>query len=203
MNTKEIGDVSEASVIAHFLKRGFLVSVPFGDRARYDLVVEAYKKLYRIQIKTIQYYPSFLQLRAYSITTKNGKYIKNVYSSGEVDYVVGYCRETDKVYIISPEELNKSGMVTLHLDGAQNNQKLGIKNARDFELSENELFKGTLQELTIPEPIQKIKKQQIRRRKVKERPNKETLMSMLENSNYTQLGKHFGVSGNAVKKWLK
>ena len=40
-NTKAAGDITEAIVLAEFLRAGFSVCVPFGDNRRYDLVVEA------------------------------------------------------------------------------------------------------------------------------------------------------------------
>jgi hypothetical protein len=40
MNSKIIGDVSEAAVIAALLKSGVNVLIPFGDRSRYDVVIE-------------------------------------------------------------------------------------------------------------------------------------------------------------------
>jgi hypothetical protein len=39
-NTKEIGDISTASCMAALLSKGYSVSVPWGDRCRYDLVVD-------------------------------------------------------------------------------------------------------------------------------------------------------------------
>lgn len=41
------------------------------------------------------------------------------------------------------------------------------------------------------------------RRKVVNRPSKEELQKLLETNSYTSIGKMYGVSGNAVKKWLK
>lgn len=40
-------------------------------------------------------------------------------------------------------------------------------------------------------------------RKVVNRPSKEELQKLLKTNNYTSIGKMYGVSGNAVKKWLK
>jgi len=40
-NTKAIGEISEAIVLAEFLKMGFPVLLPFGDNQRYDMVIEA------------------------------------------------------------------------------------------------------------------------------------------------------------------
>lgn len=41
------------------------------------------------------------------------------------------------------------------------------------------------------------------RRIIKNRPSKETILKELETSNYTQLGKKYGVSDNTIRKWLK
>jgi len=38
-------------------------------------------------------------------------------------------------------------------------------------------------------------------RKIK-RPNKKILMRELKNSNYTQIGKKYGVSDNSIRKWV-
>jgi Zn finger protein HypA/HybF involved in hydrogenase expression len=43
----------------------------------------------------------------------------------------------------------------------------------------------------------------INQRKVKERPIKEELVKMIKNSSLEAVGRKYGVSGNAVKKWLK
>lgn len=40
-------------------------------------------------------------------------------------------------------------------------------------------------------------------RKVKERPTKEQLLEQLTTTSYVQLGKKYGVSDNAIRKWLK
>ena len=42
-----------------------------------------------------------------------------------------------------------------------------------------------------------------RKRKVENRPSKEELQEMLKESNFCELGRKFGVSDNAIRKWLK
>lgn len=43
----------------------------------------------------------------------------------------------------------------------------------------------------------------LRKRKVENRPSKEELQEMLKDSNFCKLGRKFGVSDNAIRKWLK
>jgi hypothetical protein len=40
-------------------------------------------------------------------------------------------------------------------------------------------------------------------RKVKDRPSIEILLEELSKSNYTMVGKKYGVSDNTIRKWLK
>ena len=48
MNTKQIGDISEVTVLAELIKRGYTASVPFGDNDPYDLIVDIGSELYRV-----------------------------------------------------------------------------------------------------------------------------------------------------------
>ena len=44
---------------------------------------------------------------------------------------------------------------------------------------------------------------QYAQRKIKNRPSKSELCSLLQTNSYCSVGKMFGVSGNTIKKWLK
>lgn len=46
------------------------------------------------------------------------------------------------------------------------------------------------------------KERSLKQRKI-ERPSKETLLNQLKQSNMTNVGKYYGVSDNAIRKWLK
>lgn len=43
----------------------------------------------------------------------------------------------------------------------------------------------------------------IKQRKVKNRPSKEELIKMIKNTSLEAVGRKYGITGNAVKKWLK
>ncbi len=49
--TYDKGNVSEGIVLSAYLKAGFIVSVPFGTGAPYDLPVDTGSQLCRIQVK--------------------------------------------------------------------------------------------------------------------------------------------------------
>jgi hypothetical protein len=51
-NTKSVGDLSEVMVIAALVRAGYLVSIPFGENHRYDVIADDGVQLLRIQVKT-------------------------------------------------------------------------------------------------------------------------------------------------------
>lgn len=51
MNPKQRGETSEAVILAELKKRGYTVSAPFGENARYDFIVDDGKQLKKVQAK--------------------------------------------------------------------------------------------------------------------------------------------------------
>lgn len=94
------GDLSKAYIIAKLLKENYRVLEPISENSRYDLVVENEGKFLRIQVKTI-YFKNDLgvyEMVCYSTTRRNKKHIKTKYTEEEVDFIIGYNPDTDKVY---------------------------------------------------------------------------------------------------------
>ncbi len=114
MNSKVIGDISEAAVIAALLRSGANVLIPFGDRCRYDVVVERDGKFERVQIKTGRQRGRILLFSTKSSTRIGGKRIENGYS-GQIETFAVYHRELDRVYMV-PIEVAAKGKSTLRLD---------------------------------------------------------------------------------------
>lgn len=52
MNTNQAGKTTEANVLSYLINNGYSVSMPFGDKDRYDQVWDINKKLYKVQVKT-------------------------------------------------------------------------------------------------------------------------------------------------------
>ena len=51
-NTLKVGMITELECIKAFIDLGYHCSIPYGDCARYDVVVDIDNTLYRIQCKT-------------------------------------------------------------------------------------------------------------------------------------------------------
>lgn len=52
MQTKIKGDISEAKALFEFQKRNIPVLLPWGDKERYDMVIELSNHFFRVQVKT-------------------------------------------------------------------------------------------------------------------------------------------------------
>ncbi len=50
-NTKHRGAIAEMQFMLDAAKRGFGVAKPFGDNERYDVIVDAMRRLWRVQVK--------------------------------------------------------------------------------------------------------------------------------------------------------
>jgi hypothetical protein len=53
-NTKAVGDLSEIMVIAALIRHGYLVSIPFGENHRYDLIADNGERLLRIRLRPVE-----------------------------------------------------------------------------------------------------------------------------------------------------
>ena len=133
MNTKQLGDISEAAVAAEFLKAGLTVLTPWGDRHRYDLVVEEAGRFLRIQVKTGRVQSGAIKFNTASTSTLDGETVQIPYA-GQIDYFAVYCREVDKVYVIPVGLCGPRGFA-LRLVEARNRQAKGVHLAKDFEFN--------------------------------------------------------------------
>ena len=52
LNSKQKGNLTELLCLAAFTELGYTVSIPYGDCAKYDFIVEIDNRLYKVQCKT-------------------------------------------------------------------------------------------------------------------------------------------------------
>lgn len=99
MNTKQIGTITEMKVIAKLLELGD-VSIPVGNNARYDCVLDFNGKLLRIQIKTAKQ----IDDNRFHVPLANkpgGKGKRRQYTKENTDYIGTIIDDT--VYLIDPD----------------------------------------------------------------------------------------------------
>lgn len=143
LNTKQKGNVTELACILALVQLGYVVSVPYGNTGRYDLVVDINNKLYRIQCKTSR---GEKDGNAFSFSTSS---ISTHYSKRKVtthtyenDIDMFMTCYDNKVYMIPIFSVKKYSCV-LRLKPTKNNQECNINLASDYEL-ENIIKRITL-----------------------------------------------------------
>lgn len=130
MNATAVGDISEAVVIAAFVKAGRRVLLPFGNNERYDLAIDHGDHFERVQIKTGQLERGGITFRPMSTTTCNGNPVKKDYR-GQIDSFAVYCRENDSIYVVPISRCGTREMF-LRLEPVKNGQSKGVNMASEF-----------------------------------------------------------------------
>lgn len=136
MNTKTVGDISEAHVLAALLRAGKHVLQPFGDNRRYDLAIdEGDGRMGRVQCKTGRLRKGAIRFPACSTACGAGLHpgARRAYH-GEIDYFGVYCPETGETYLIPLEADGPAREGTLRVDPPKNNQKTKVRWAKDYVL---------------------------------------------------------------------
>lgn len=105
INPKQIGEQTEAVLMAKLLLRGETVLRPFGDNQRYDMVLDKGGIFVRIQCKTGRLKKGCITFATYS---KAGGGPRKGYD-GEVEFFGVYCPENGKSYLIPIEDCAKNG----------------------------------------------------------------------------------------------
>ncbi|WP_254762713.1 group I intron-associated PD-(D/E)XK endonuclease [Natrinema marinum] len=106
MNTKQVGDETEARIIAALIAEGYSVSIPFGDNDKYDLVPDTGRRLFRVQCKTGWIEEDVIRFKTASKTTVNGDTTMVNYN-GEIDAFAVRCTDNGSLYWVPPEDAGK------------------------------------------------------------------------------------------------
>lgn len=136
MDTKKIGELSEAAVLFELKSLGFTVSTPFGDNTKYDLIFDDGDTLYKAQVKTGR-----LKERgvvSFNTATRGhntNKTYQKEYTKKDVDLFIVYCPQNERFYAVDIEDAPSSSM-SLRVEEPGNGQTKGINMAEDFELTE-------------------------------------------------------------------
>jgi hypothetical protein len=128
----EVGQRTEAIVLAELVKRGYRVLVPFGVNHRYDLVIDGDDGFIRVQCKTGRLRDGAIRFSVRSIQTNTRTSLKRTYV-GEADIFLVYCPETGCTYAVPVEDAPGDCMY-LRVTPARNGQIRGLHWAKDYEL---------------------------------------------------------------------
>lgn len=131
-NAKYQGNVCEAIALAKFIRKGWKVSIPYGDNCRYDFIVDKLDGvLYRVQVKSACRPPvNNGEVLSIPLETKN----KNgtvQYTADQVDVFVAVDSVTDEIYWIPIENIRGQRAFKLRLSGGKYNTQ-NVNWAKDY-----------------------------------------------------------------------
>lgn len=130
-NTKTKGDISEAAVLLALLQTGCIVSVCWGDNARYDLIVDIDGTLNRVQVKTGRVRDGCVLFRCSSVNVRTG--ITSCYK-GQVEYFGVFVPELNSCYLVPIDHANETEM-SFRIEPTKNNQDAYAKWAEDYKIT--------------------------------------------------------------------
>ncbi len=137
--TQVIGNTNELQCIIAFLQLGYQCSIPYGNSAKYDFIVDIGKTFIRIQCKTASWVTDTKEEKvAFNIatccqTTNTKSTTRHKYSSEEIDYF--YTWFEGQGYLVSIKEATG---VTFRwrYEYPSTGQKQGIHIADDYKIEE-------------------------------------------------------------------
>lgn len=124
--TQSKGNLVELQCISKFIELGYECSIPYGNGAKYDFVVDVNGQLLRIQCKsashpidksTGQYDINAIQFSCAAQTTNTQKTVRHLYDKTQIDYFATVFN--NQVYLIPVEECSTSK--TLRFTPPKNN----------------------------------------------------------------------------------
>jgi PD-(D/E)XK endonuclease len=133
-DTNRVGEISEATIIARFLRLGYVVLTPYGGNQRYDLVIEdAEGQFWRVQCKTAWIDEGGTTLvfnTAIANVTGGNRQLRHY--RGQCDYFAVYCEKLNKVYLIPVDQVG-TAKAHLRLAPVKKNHER-VRWAKDYEL---------------------------------------------------------------------
>lgn len=217
------GFIIELKVQEEFLRYGFDISIPSNNASRYDIVVDTGDKLLRIQVKKSHgVRPGAFGFTCTSQNVRSHSGSKHKYLPNEVDYFATVWK--DIVYLIPLSETSNSKTLYENDD----TYKASYILANYKRLSDDELYNMTQHSYGKTYCVDcgceiahgstrcivcHNKQMSMRQKTLKyashsgspmvDWPTKKELKTLIRTTPFVQIGKKYGVSDNAVRKWCK
>lgn len=131
--TSRKGNLGEAKVLAAYMEAGFIVAVPFGSGAPYDLIVDLGHRVMKIQVKTGRLRKGCVLFPMQRFSGHTGK--ARSYRPQEFDYFAVYCPDTEQIYVLPLGDNPTQGY--LRCEETRNGQKQKIHWANEYEFKKH------------------------------------------------------------------
>lgn len=104
---KRVGELAELRFQLQCHERGWTVSKPYGDNARYDFIVDTGKRLLRVQVKSALTPGKQVGRTCYKVSSAyaGGSGPKIRYTPDDVDFIAAYLQDCDVWYLIPITEI--------------------------------------------------------------------------------------------------
>ncbi len=229
MTTNESGKSIELRCILKFIENGFQCSIPYGNDARYDFIVDLKDLgLIRVQCKkpTVIFnydenYKLGLSLSLRSTHYLSGGISKTLtYRKSEIDYFATIYE--DSMYLIPIEISEGKRSITLRFIPPLNNQKnylmaedftfqkiLGLQEVEEMEyrIVSSMRDKDGVCDICGKPIYHKSKHcsncEKRLRRESRNIPEKDELKTLIRTKSFLEVGRLYKVSDNSVRKWCK
>lgn len=123
MNSKTKGNLGEIKIASEFIKYGCMVSFPFGDNARYDLIVDDGNSLKKVQVKYANSKSKENSWRCFCVSSKNHTTNKKLDKyKNDVDIMAFYLPEIDKCIMFNIDEIGDKASLHVREEAPLNNQ---------------------------------------------------------------------------------
>jgi len=129
-NPKAVGELSEAAVVYHLVRAGYVLARPLGDNARWDLIIEHGERLLRVQVKTGRLNRSgavFFPTCSSQAHRGRGRLSYH----GQCELFAVYCPDLDETYLVPVDGTGGRGC-SLRVRPTANNQTRGVRWAADY-----------------------------------------------------------------------
>lgn len=191
-HTKDKGDIALMKITLDLTIKGFNIFLPISEHLPFDFIAYKDGKCYRIQAK----YSSGGKVNN---STYSGDKSTKYYQEDDFDYYGVYLPEIDRCIYPSIKfaganfrfsKCNSATPFYWYEDFLDFTDEAEKKNYRDLGWTIDILITENILERTI------------KRRKV-ERPPLDEIIKLVDEKGYSETGRMFGVSDNAVRKWIR
>jgi len=124
------GSITELQCCTAFMEAGYEVSIPFGNHARYDLVVDLGTKFIKVQVKTARVKNDYISFDCRNSHCKGHNHVHKQYSADEVDYFATYYN--GHCYVVPFDECSTEKRLRFH--NPKNDQLKNINFLEDYLL---------------------------------------------------------------------
>lgn len=219
--SNEYGISQELLAMSALVNYG-VVSIPYGNSARYDCILDIQGKYYRIQIKSL----NMIDEDTINIPMSNSRLaggdsrVTKEYTSDEVDFIVIWfnnhlylfdpdlARQTYTVRIKKPTQYNQhwiedyeiskvldiqlKSWVSLKEETRKNNNPNGVQQKYNCIDCGAPVWNPESRCISCARKMQSAKS---------DKPTRDILKAEIKDTPFTTIGKKYGVSDNAVRKW--